>query len=46
MRKKYSPYLKQALFKYPKEIFASEINHFVFLPKLTQNFLQLQNEQN
>ena len=41
-----SPYLKQAPFKYSKEKFASETDHFVILPKFTQNFLQLQNEQN
>ena len=46
MRKKQSPYLKQAPFKYPKEKFASGIDHFVILPKLIQNFLQFQNEQN
>ena len=25
--------------------FASEFNHFVILPRLTQNFLEFQNEQ-
>ena len=39
-------YLKRATFKYPKWKFASEIDHFVILPKLTQNFFQFQNEQN
>ena len=39
MRKKIKP------FKYPKEKFARETDHFVTLPKLTQNFLQFQNKQ-
>ena len=41
MRKKIKP------FKYPKEKFARETDHFVIaiLPKLTQNFLQFQNKQ-
>ena len=39
MRKKIKP------FKYPKEKLARETDHFVILPKLTQNFLQFQNEQ-
>ena len=30
---------------YPKWKFASEIGHFVILPKLTQNFLQFQTKQ-
>ena len=38
--------MKQAPFKYPKWKFGSEINHFVILPKFTQNFLQFQNEKN
>ena len=37
--------LKLALFMYPKLKFASEISHFVILPKLTQNSLQFQNKQ-
>ena len=44
--KKYIPYLKQTPFKYPKQKFASEIDHFVILPKLTQSFPQFQIEQN
>ena len=28
--------MKQAPFKYPKQKFAGEIDHFVILPKLTQ----------
>ena len=43
---KKSLYLKRVPFKYPKWRLASEISHFVTLPKLTQNFLQFQNEQN
>ena len=43
---KQSPYLKRAPFKYPKWKFTSEINHFVVLANLTQNFLQFQNKQN
>ena len=46
MSKFEAPYLKRAPLKYPKWKFASEINHFVILPKFTQNFLQFQNEQN
>ena len=38
-------YLKRAPFKYAKWKFASEISHFVSLPKLTQNLLQFQNKQ-
>ena len=40
-----SLYLKRAPFKYPKSKFASEIGHFLSLPKLTQNWLQFQNKQ-
>ena len=32
-------------FKYPKWKFASEIEHFVILPKLTQNFIHFQKKQ-
>ena len=37
--------LKRASFMYPKWKFASEIGHFVILPKLTENFLQIQSKQ-
>ena len=39
------PLFEANTFKYPKCKFASEIGHFVILPKLTQNFLQFQNKQ-
>ena len=38
-------YLKRAPFNYLKWKFASEIGHFVILPKLTKNFLQFQIKQ-
>ena len=38
--------MKRAPFKYPNWQFASEIDLFIILTKLTQNFLQFQNKQN
>ena len=42
---KIKPMPETSTFKYPKWKFASEIEHFVILPKLTQNFIHFQKKQ-